>query len=199
MHIIYKAFLFSKFSFVWVIYRASHSLTVNHSSDIINLSAASVPDSDWSMGSRNMSIMYKRNIRQSLCFMALVMTILMLCSPFICPGYGSNDSPGADDRPTSFLADRQGSLQTSDRQFFFTVLSVQLALREIVPAQKVLRPARNRQNSLQLVHGILILCVSLSLFLYGLANPIGNKNRRISVVAFSIGGHAPPFLQTQSV
>jgi hypothetical protein len=97
---------------------------------------------------------------------------------------------------SAILSDTPDSLQTTERQFFFTILSLQLALQEIMPAPKTVGQIRNGQNSLQIVHGLLILCISILLFIHNSVNLVPNKDRTISVIAFSTGGHAPPSPQS---
>lgn len=146
-----------------------------------------------------MSSTCRRNIRQLLCFMALVMTILMSYSTSVPVTYDFNSSSNSYivSNSTGSFADTHNSLQPTKKQLFFIALSAQLALQEIKPTQKTPGRIQNWQKSLHFIHGTQILYpTNRSLFIHHLTCLAGKRNTHISVIAFSIGGHSPPSIQS---
>lgn len=140
-----------------------------------------------------MGSVYRWNIRHLICFIALVMMLFLSCSAFISLSYDYNYQLSSFTNPANSLTDRHETLQPTENQFFFALLSVQQVLQEIRPTQKVASRIRNWRNSLQIVSVITLLSLmSMSLFMHHFMAIIRNKNRYISVITFLIGGHAPP-------
>lgn len=138
----------------------------------------------------------RRNIRRMLCYVALVMTVLLIDSTFISFSYGFNNHFSIFSNPALSFTDKHKSLQPTENQFFYTVLSAQLALQEIKPTQKMAGRIQNRQNYLQTHFNMRILSLTgISLLIHQFTLISRKKNKHISVIAFLTGGHSPPSVQ----
>lgn len=147
-------------------------------------------------GVRSMDSMCRRHIRHLLCFMTLVMMVLVLCSAFISLLYGSNSNSSAVSTPAGFFTGRHESVQPTENRFFLAVLSAQLVLQELKPAQGIAGRIQNRQIAAQIIAGALTLSLSgMLFFVHYFSDIAGKKYKHRSVIAFLIGGHAPPSSQ----
>lgn len=140
--------------------------------------------------------MCRRRIWHLLCFLTLAITILMLCSTFISLSYGSNSDLSTFSNQADSFAGRQQAFQSTENRLFYTALSAQLALQEVKPAQKIALRSSNRHNSLEFVHSAQILSLTgMLFFMQYCVGIIGKRNKPIAVIAYFIGGHAPPSAQ----
>lgn len=140
-----------------------------------------------------MGSMCTRHMRRLLCFMTLVVMAFMLCSASISVLYDSSSHSSAVSDLSGSFAGRRESVQSTENQFFLSVLSAQSVFREIKPTQGAAGRIQHRQILLQIATGAQMLSLpGFLLLVCYFAHVAGKNNKRRSVIAFLIGGHAPP-------